>query len=144
MGPKRNQPLTQDGRRGRREVPRSGDLASSAGLAMTLLLLWAETLNLDRASLRDGMTVLCNISAGDGHASRTAGRSGALVVTEASSSFGGGPYALKISRRYTRSSSIEPQMSSLARCWTPLSRRAIAPGNQRRASSLIALTSMFR
>jgi hypothetical protein len=37
---------------------------------MTLLLLWAERINLDRITLRDGMAVLRTISARDDHASR--------------------------------------------------------------------------
>ena len=43
---------------------------SNAVLAMTLLLLWAEKINLDRVTLRDGMAVLRAISARDDHASR--------------------------------------------------------------------------
>jgi len=43
---------------------------SNAVLAMTLLLLWAEKIHLDRVTLRDGMAVLRAISARDDHASR--------------------------------------------------------------------------
>ena len=43
---------------------------SNAVLAVTLLLLWGEKINLERVSLRDGMEVLKIISARDEHASR--------------------------------------------------------------------------
>ena len=55
----------------KRQTPERGrNSVSNAVLAMTLLLLWAEKINLDRVSLRDGMAVLRAISAGDEHASR--------------------------------------------------------------------------
>ena len=43
---------------------------SNAVLSLTLLLLWAEKINLERVSLRDGMAVLRAIAARDDHASR--------------------------------------------------------------------------
>lgn len=43
---------------------------SNAVLAITLLLLWGEKINLERVALRDGMAVLKTISARDEHASR--------------------------------------------------------------------------
>jgi len=43
---------------------------SNAVLAITLLLLWGEKINLERVALRDGMAVLRTISARDEHASR--------------------------------------------------------------------------
>lgn len=43
---------------------------SNAVLAVTLLLLWAEKIHLERVTLRDGMAVLRAISARDDHASR--------------------------------------------------------------------------
>lgn len=43
---------------------------SNAVLALTLLLLWGEKINLERVALRDGMSVLKAISARDEHASR--------------------------------------------------------------------------
>jgi hypothetical protein len=43
---------------------------SNAVLAMTLLLLWADKIHLERVTLRDGMAVLRAISARDDHASR--------------------------------------------------------------------------
>ena len=55
----------------KRQTPERGrNSVSNAVLAMTLLLLWAEKINLDRVSLRDGMAVLRAISASDEHASR--------------------------------------------------------------------------
>jgi len=55
----------------KRQTPERGrNSISNAVLSMTLLLLWAERINLDRVSLRDGMAVLRAISAGDEHASR--------------------------------------------------------------------------
>jgi len=55
----------------KRQTPERGrNAVSNAVLAMTLLLLWAERINVDRVSLRDGMDVLRAISAGDEHASR--------------------------------------------------------------------------
>lgn len=55
----------------KRQTPERGrNAVSNAVLAMTLLLLWAEKINLDRIALRDGMAVLRAISAGDEHASR--------------------------------------------------------------------------
>ncbi len=55
----------------KRQTPERGrHSVSNAVLAMTLLLLWAEKINLDRVALRDGMAVLRAISAGDEHASR--------------------------------------------------------------------------
>jgi len=55
----------------KRQTPERGrNAVSNAVLAMTLLLLWAEKINLDRVSLRDGMAVLRAISANDEHASR--------------------------------------------------------------------------
>jgi len=55
----------------KRQTPERGrNAVSNAVLAMTLLLLWAEKINLDRVSQRDGMAVLRAISAGDEHASR--------------------------------------------------------------------------
>ncbi len=43
---------------------------SNAVLAISLLLLWGEKINLERVALRDGMAVLKTISARDEHASR--------------------------------------------------------------------------
>ena len=43
---------------------------SNAVLAITLLLLWGEKINLERVALRDGMAILKTISARDEHASR--------------------------------------------------------------------------
>ena len=43
---------------------------SNAVLAITLLLLWGEKINLERVALRHGMSVLKTISARDEHASR--------------------------------------------------------------------------
>jgi len=43
---------------------------SNAVLALTLLLLWGEKINLERVTLRDGMAILKAISARDEHASR--------------------------------------------------------------------------
>jgi len=55
----------------KRQTPERGrNSVSNAVLATTLLLLWAEKINLDRVSLRDGMDVLRAISASDEHASR--------------------------------------------------------------------------
>ena len=55
----------------KRQTPERGrNSVSNAVLATTLLLLWAEKINLDRVALRDGMAVLRAISAGDEHASR--------------------------------------------------------------------------
>ena len=55
----------------KRQTPERGrNSVSNAVLAMTLLLLWAEKINLDRVALRDGMAVLRAISAVDEHASR--------------------------------------------------------------------------
>ncbi len=55
----------------KRQTPERGrNAVSNAVLAMTLLLLWAEKINIERVSLRDGMAVLRAISAGDEHASR--------------------------------------------------------------------------
>ena len=55
----------------KRQTPERGrNAVSNAVLAMTLLLLWVEKLNIDRVSLREGMTVLRAIQARDEHASR--------------------------------------------------------------------------
>jgi len=55
----------------KRQTPERGrNAVSNAVLAMTMLLLWAEKINLDRVALRDGMNVLRAIAAGDEHASR--------------------------------------------------------------------------
>jgi hypothetical protein len=55
----------------KRQTPERGrNAVSNAVLAMTLLLLWGEQINLDRVTLRDGMAVLRTISARDDHASR--------------------------------------------------------------------------
>ncbi len=55
----------------KRQTPERGrNSVSNAVLAVTLLLLWAEKINIDRVSLRDGMSVLRAISAHDEHASR--------------------------------------------------------------------------
>jgi len=55
----------------KRQTPERGrNSVSNAVLAITLLLLWAEKINIDRVSLRDGMSVLRAISASDEHASR--------------------------------------------------------------------------
>lgn len=55
----------------KRQTPERGrNAVSNAVLAMTLLLLWAEKINIDRIALRDGMAVLRAISAVDEHASR--------------------------------------------------------------------------
>lgn len=43
---------------------------SNAVLALTLLLLWAEKINLERVTVRDGLAVLRVISSRDEHASR--------------------------------------------------------------------------
>lgn len=43
---------------------------SNAVLAITLLLLWGEKINLERVALRDGIAVLRTIVARDDHASR--------------------------------------------------------------------------
>ena len=43
---------------------------SNAVLAITLLLLWGEKINLERVALRDGMAILRTIVARDDHASR--------------------------------------------------------------------------
>ena len=43
---------------------------SNAVLAITLLLLWGEKINLERVAQRDGMAILKTISARDEHASR--------------------------------------------------------------------------
>jgi len=53
------------------QTPERGrNAVSNAVLAMTLLLLWVEKINIGRLSLRDGMAVLRAISARDEHASR--------------------------------------------------------------------------
>lgn len=55
----------------KRQTPERGrNAVSNAVLAVTLLLLWAEKINLDRVSQRDGMAVLRAISASDEHAGR--------------------------------------------------------------------------
>jgi hypothetical protein len=55
----------------KRQTPERGrNAVSNAVLAVTLLLLWAEKISLDRVSQRDGMAVLRAISASDEHASR--------------------------------------------------------------------------
>ena len=55
----------------KRQTPERGrNAVSNAVLAMTLLLLWAEKINVDRLSQRDGMAVLRAIAARDEHASR--------------------------------------------------------------------------
>jgi len=55
----------------KRQTPERGrNAVSNAVLAMTLLLLWVEKLNIDRISLREGMAVLRAIQARDEHASR--------------------------------------------------------------------------
>ena len=55
----------------KRQTPERGrNAVSNAVLAMTLLLLWVEKLNIDRVTLREGMAVLRAIQARDEHASR--------------------------------------------------------------------------
>jgi len=55
----------------KRQIPERGrNSISNAVLAATLLLLWAEKINLERVSLRDAMAVLRAIAARDEHASR--------------------------------------------------------------------------
>jgi hypothetical protein len=57
----------------KRNTPERGRTAvSNAVLALTLLTLWAEKINIDRITLRDGMAVLRAISARDEHARRAA------------------------------------------------------------------------
>lgn len=57
----------------KRNTPERGRTAvSNAVLALTLLSLWAEKINTERITLRDGMAVLRAISARDEHARRAA------------------------------------------------------------------------
>jgi len=57
----------------KRNTPERGRTAvSNSVLALTLLALWAEKINIDRITLRDGMAVLRAISARDEHARRAA------------------------------------------------------------------------
>ena len=55
----------------KRQTPERGrNAVSNAVLAMTLLLLWAERINVGRLSQRDAMAALRTISARDEHAGR--------------------------------------------------------------------------
>jgi len=55
----------------KRNTPERGrNAVSNAVLALTLLLLWAEKIHLDRVTTRDGYAILRAISARDEHASR--------------------------------------------------------------------------
>jgi hypothetical protein len=55
----------------KRNTPERGrNAVSNAVLALTLLLLWAEKIHIERVTLRDGYAILRAISARDEHASR--------------------------------------------------------------------------
>jgi hypothetical protein len=66
----------------KRNTPERGrNAVSNAVLAVTLLLLWAERIHLERVSLRDAYAVLRTIGARDEHASRAVENCSWLTVS---------------------------------------------------------------